>query len=134
MTWEEERNRRYHFRNIYHSDVLNIDRIHPLQQKIVINIIEKISNLGITKIVVIGSSLNLRCNPWSDLDIVLYGHLDGLQRANVEMKILSNVDGKISGEAWWFMSKLLRRAKARFESAKMQYLKISEDDAYLDMF
>lgn len=32
------------------------------------------------------------------------------------------------------MSKLLRRAKARFESAKMQYLKISEDDAYLDMF
>ena len=95
MTWEEERNRRYHFRNIYHSDVLTIDRIHPLQQKIVINIIEKISNLGITKIVVIGSSLNLRCNPWSDLDIVLYGHLDGLQRANVEMKILSNVDGKI---------------------------------------
>lgn len=31
------------------------------------------------------------------------------------------------------MSKLLRRAKARFESAKMQYSRISEDDAYLDM-
>lgn len=28
---------------------------------------------------------------------------------------------------------LLRRAKARFESAKMQYSKISDDDAYLDM-
>ena len=31
------------------------------------------------------------------------------------------------------MSKLLRRAKARFESAKLQYSRISEDDAYLDM-
>ena len=31
------------------------------------------------------------------------------------------------------MSKLLRRAKARFESAKMQYSKIGDDDAYLDM-
>lgn len=95
MTWEEERKRRYHFKNIYHSDVLNIDRIHPLQQKNVINIVEKISNSGITKIVVIGSSLNLRCNPWSDLDLVLYGYLDGLHRADVEMKILSDADGKI---------------------------------------
>ena len=34
---------------------------------------------------------------------------------------------------WWCMSKLLRRAKARFESAKMQYSKIDEDDAFLDM-
>lgn len=31
------------------------------------------------------------------------------------------------------MSKLLRRAKARFESAKMQYARINEDDAFLDM-
>ena len=31
------------------------------------------------------------------------------------------------------MSKLLRRAKARFESAKMHYSRISEDDAHLDM-
>lgn len=31
------------------------------------------------------------------------------------------------------MSKLLRRAKARFESAKMQYSRIDEDDAFLDM-
>lgn len=31
------------------------------------------------------------------------------------------------------MSKLLRRAKVRFESAKTLYSRINEDDAYLDM-
>lgn len=95
MTWEEERNKRYRFKNIYHSDVLNIERIHPLQQKNVINIVEQIVNTDVTKIVVIGSSLNLRCNPWSDLDLVLYGALDGNRRADVEMKILSGVEGSI---------------------------------------
>lgn len=95
MTWEEERKRRYRFKNIYQSNVLNINRIHPLQQKNVINVVGSISSMGITKIVVIGSSLNLRCNPWSDLDLVLYGCLDGVHRAEAEMKIFSNVDGKI---------------------------------------
>ena len=47
------------------------------------------------KIVVIGSSLNLRCNPWSDLDLVLYGDLDGFQRAEVEMHILSDINESI---------------------------------------
>lgn len=31
------------------------------------------------------------------------------------------------------MSKLLRRAKAHFESAKMEHARIHEDDAFLDM-
>lgn len=95
MTWEEERKRRYRFKNIYQSNVLNINRIHPLQQKNIINVVGSITGMGITKIVVIGSSLNLRCNPWSDLDLVLYGCLDGVHRAEAEMGILSNVDGKV---------------------------------------
>ena len=59
MTWEEERNRRYRFMNIYHSNILNIEKIHPLQQKNVINVIEAIKDTDVTKIVVIGSTLNL---------------------------------------------------------------------------
>ena len=95
MTWEEERKKRYKFRNIYQSSVMNIDRIHPLQQKNVISIVREIQKSGVERIVVIGSSLNLRCNPWSDLDLVFYGDLDGLHRANVEMKVLSAVEGVI---------------------------------------
>lgn len=95
MTWEEERNRRYRFKNIYHSDILNIEKIHPLQQKNVINVIEAIKDTDVTKIVVIGSTLNLRCNPWSDLDLVLFGHLDGIHRSYVEMQIISCIDGDV---------------------------------------
>ena len=95
MTWEEERKNRYRFKNIYQSAVMNIDRIHPLQQKNVISIVREVQRLDINKVVIIGSSLNLRCNPWSDLDLVFYGDLDGLHRAHVEMKILSVVEGVV---------------------------------------
>lgn len=95
MTWEDERKNRYRFKNIYQSAVMNIDRIHPLQQKNVIKVVKEIEGLNVDRIVVIGSSLNLRCNPWSDLDLVFYGNLDGLHRAQIEMKVLSVVDGAI---------------------------------------
>ena len=70
-------------------------RIHPLQQKNVSRAVEVVRGTGVVRVVVIGSSLNLRCNPWSDLDIVLYGDLDGIQRAEVEMSILSCLDGEV---------------------------------------
>lgn len=95
MIWEEERKNRYRFKNIYQSAVMNIDRIHPLQQKNVISIVRELPRLNIDKVVVIGSSLNLRCNPWSDLDLVFYGDLDGPHRACVEMKVLSVVEGAV---------------------------------------
>lgn len=78
---------------IYQAHVLNIKSIHPLQQKNIINVANIAEGMGINKIVVIGSSLNLRCNPWSDLDLVLFGDLDGMHRAAAEMKILAAVDG-----------------------------------------
>ena len=95
MTWEEERKKRYRFKNIYQSSVMNIDRIHPLQQKNVISIVKELQKSDIEKVVVIGSSLNMRCNPWSDLDLVFYGALDGPHRAYVEMKVLSVVEGVV---------------------------------------
>ncbi len=87
------RKKRYRFQNIYQSGIMNIDRIHPLQQKNVINVVREMQKLNVNKVVVIGSSLNLRCNPWSDLDLVFYGDLDGFHRAHTEMRILSVVDG-----------------------------------------
>lgn len=99
MNWEDERTKRYRFKNIYRAHTLNIERIHPLQQRNVINIAHMAGDLGIYKIIVIGSSLNLRCNPWSDLDLVLCGDLDGLRRARAEMKILSVIEG--SADILW---------------------------------
>lgn len=104
MTWEEERKKRYRFENIYQSDVMNIDRIHPLQQKNVINVVRQMHKLDVNKVVIIGSSLNLRCNPWSDLDLVFYGDLDGFHRAHTEMRILSvkrnNISYNMSLPVW----------------------------------
>ncbi|MEY8334987.1 hypothetical protein AALB53_18075 [Lachnospiraceae bacterium 47-T17] len=93
MNWEDERMKRYQFKNIYQSHVLNIEKIHPLQQRNVINIVNIVEDLDINKIIVIGSALNLRCNPWSDLDLVVCGDLDGMYRACAEMKILSVIEG-----------------------------------------
>ena len=39
MNCEDEKTKRYRFKNIYQAPVLNIENIHPLQQRNVINVV-----------------------------------------------------------------------------------------------
>lgn len=57
------------------SPYKNVEKIHPLKQHIVEELIAhcKAHYPSITRIIIFGSSVTSRCNPWSDLDIYLEG-------------------------------------------------------------
>lgn len=71
-SWEEVKNKTYYFPVIVKNDNYECNRIHPLKQAKV-NELYKImkENEIIEKIIIFGSSVNIRCNIKSDLDIAI---------------------------------------------------------------
>lgn len=71
-SWEETKNKTYYFPVIVKNDNYECNRIHPLKQAKV-NELYKImkENETIEKIIIFGSSVNIRCNIKSDLDIAI---------------------------------------------------------------
>lgn len=71
-TWEQERNKRYCFPVVAENDVVHMSYIHPLQQVSVNKINNALRNDDrVCAVVLFGSSINLRCNIHSDLDLVI---------------------------------------------------------------
>ena len=71
-SWEENKNKIYYFPVIIENNNYECNRIHPLKQKIVNDIYNALSNNNIIeKVIIFGSSVNIRCNNKSDIDIAL---------------------------------------------------------------
>lgn len=71
-SWEDAKNHTYYFPIIVKNDNYECNRIHPLKQAKVnelYNIMK--NNEKIEKIIIFGSSVNIRCNIKSDLDIAI---------------------------------------------------------------
>lgn len=71
-SWEECKDKVYYFPIIVNNENYDASRIHPLKQKKINEIynITKNSNI-IDKIIIFGSSVNIRCNKNSDIDIAV---------------------------------------------------------------
>lgn len=71
-TWEENRNKVFHFPIIVENNNFECDRIHPLAQKKINDIYNEIIKYDvIEKVVLFGSSINIRCNIKSDIDLAI---------------------------------------------------------------
>lgn len=92
------------------KNIKNIRKIFPLKQRYVANFVRAASSINeIKKIVIFGSSVEWRCNPWSDIDIYMEGvkHCPELLRDNIpkedNMQVLdiwtdSTVDSRLLAE------------------------------------
>ena len=71
-TWETNKEKKFYFPIIVNNDNYDCQRIHPLKQRIVNEIYNYIKdNNMIEKAIIFGSSINVRCNKKSDLDIAV---------------------------------------------------------------
>ena len=71
-SWEENKNKKFCFPIIVENTNYECNRIHPLKQKIVNDIYEYVKdNNNIKKVIIFGSSVNIRCNKKSDIDIAI---------------------------------------------------------------
>lgn len=62
--------RAWDFEVITPTQIMNINRIHPLKQKEVVSIVESLKNNNkVLRIVVFGSAVEFRCTSRSDIDI-----------------------------------------------------------------
>ena len=82
-SWNENKNKKFIFPQVIQTDKYDSRRIHPLKQRLVYEVYNKILELNIIeKAIVFGSSVNIRCNTKSDLDIALYIKDDSFNRNN----------------------------------------------------
>ncbi len=71
-SWEKNKEKKFYFPIIINNDNYECNRIHPLMQKKVNEIYNKIKNHEeVEKVIVFGSSVNIRCNINSDIDIAI---------------------------------------------------------------
>ena len=71
-SWEQNKYKKFYFPIIISNDNYECNRIHPLMQKKVNEIYNIIKNYKeIEKVVLFGSSVNIRCNNNSDIDIAI---------------------------------------------------------------
>ena len=68
---EMDRVRTFHVLNKDYLSVMNIDKIHPLKQKQIFNLVKNIDCKEIKRIWVFGSSTNNSCNIHSDTDVLI---------------------------------------------------------------
>ncbi len=76
-----------------YNSVRNIDKIHPLKQSVVYNIVSHALDayLGIIeRIIIFGSSTSMRCCPDSDLDVAVKfrENMDTLENKNAVSEII----------------------------------------------
>ncbi len=71
-TWNAARLRRYRFPVICASNGFDVSRVHPLMQRDAVRIHDLLRGDGrVVQAVLFGSSVNIRCNKDSDLDLML---------------------------------------------------------------
>lgn len=72
-TWEEVRNLQFTFKKIVDVPGVEIERVFPTQQQAVKQINEALCNDSrVNKIILFGSSVNMRCTIHSDLDVLIF--------------------------------------------------------------
>lgn len=82
-SWEENKYKIFYFPIIINNDNYECNRIHPLKQKEVNQIYEYVKNNNdIKKVIIFGSSVNIRCNIKSDLDVAILLKEDSFNRNN----------------------------------------------------
>lgn len=71
-SWEDNKNKHFYFPVIIENKNYECAKIHPLKQKLVNKIYNYIStNNIIEKVIIFGSSTNIRCNKISDIDMAI---------------------------------------------------------------
>ncbi len=71
-SWEENKNKKFYFPIIIQNNNYECNRIHPLKQKVVSDIYDYVKvKKEIQKVIIFGSSVNIRCNKKSDIDIAI---------------------------------------------------------------
>lgn len=71
-SWEDNKQNKYQFPIIIQNDNYECSRIHPLMQKKINDIYTVVSKEeAIEKVIVFGSSINIRCNNKSDVDLAI---------------------------------------------------------------
>lgn len=74
-SWEENKNKKYSFPVIIENNNYECMRIHPLKQKVTDEIYQYVkNNKYIQKVIIFGSSVNIRCHRKSDVDIAIMIH------------------------------------------------------------
>lgn len=74
-SWEENKNKKYSFPVIIENNNYECTRIHPLKQKVTDEIYQYVkNNKYIQKVIIFGSSVNIRCHRKSDVDIAIMIH------------------------------------------------------------
>lgn len=74
---------------VQNSNVMNIEYIHPLKQKLVSSIVDKACfNDFVKKIIIFGSSVTCYCHPFSDLDIcVVWNTIDNTKSDLLDSRV-----------------------------------------------
>lgn len=71
-SWEDNKQNKYQFPIIIKNDNYECSRIHPLMQKKINDVYKVVSKEEtIEKVIVFGSSINIRCNNKSDIDLAI---------------------------------------------------------------
>lgn len=71
-SWEENKEKQFYFPIVVNNDNYDCGRIHPLKQKIVNEIYQYIKDQNIIEeVIIFGSSVNIRCNNKSDIDVAV---------------------------------------------------------------
>ena len=95
-TWEDAKKKTYSFPVIDPSDNYDASRIHPLKQRAVKRIYNAcLGDPRIETIILFGSSTNIRCNKFSDLDLAVRLKENSVEfKHEVSEKILNLCDYK----------------------------------------
>ena len=104
MTTEEyliaRKSRNWRFKKIVNEDAfLNVNRVHPLKQGLVKNIVNEAKKENVVKrIIIFGSSIRYDCDITSDLDICIDWMLDCCDENGVLLPFTKNMRKFISLE------------------------------------
>jgi predicted nucleotidyltransferase len=71
-TWEDNKYKIFYFPTVLENLNYDFKRIHPLKQRIINDLYNVIKNIElIEKVILFGSSINIRCNRKSDIDFAI---------------------------------------------------------------
>ena len=74
-TWEQVRGLQFYFNKVVDAPDIEIERVHPLQQRYAKKIHDVLVNdCRVKRVILFGSSTNMRCTIHSDLDLLVVMH------------------------------------------------------------
>lgn len=113
--------RTWKFNKIISDDIMNIEYIHPLKQKVVSNIVKKAqTDSGVKSIRIFGSAITNQCDFNSDLDICIDWNFN-----------CYDSDGVLVAATVSFMHEISMLTKGQCDVVHLQYLAgtVVEQDA-----